>query len=249
MAGKIALITGAGSGIGRATALAFARQGAAVALADVQDDAGQATADMIAQAGGAALYLHADVARADDVQALVGQVVARFGRLDYAHNNAGVEGRHGLLADADEAEWDRVLAIDLKGVWLCMKYEIRQMQAQGGGAIVNTASVAGLIGAEGLGPYAAAKHGVVGLTKTAAIEYARAGIRVNAVCPGFISTPMVDRFVQGDQRAGDRLARAHPLGRLGTPEEVAEAVVWLCSEASSFITGHALAVDGGMVIR
>jgi NAD(P)-dependent dehydrogenase (short-subunit alcohol dehydrogenase family) len=249
MAGKVALVTGAGSGIGRATALAFARQGAAVAVADVDDAGGEQTVAQIGQAGGAAIFLHADVSREADVAAMIGQVVASYGRLDYAHNNAGIGGRGGPLAEADEGDWDRVLAVNLKGVWLCMKHEIRQMLAQGGGAIVNTASVAGLIGAEGLGVYAASKHGVVGLTKTGALEYARAGIRVNAVCPGFIATPMVERFTGGDPHANARLARANPQGRIGAPEEVAAAVVWLCSDAASLINGHALAIDGGLVVR
>lgn len=249
IAGKVALVTGGGSGIGRATALAFARRGATVAVADLDDDGGQITVDQIAQAGGAALFLHADVSRAADVQALIDQIVARYGRLDYAHNNAGIEGRPGPLIECGEDEWDRIIAVNLKGVWLCLQAEIRHMIGQGGGAIVNTASVAGLVGSEGLAAYGASKHGVVGLTKTAALEYARAGIRVNAVCPGFIHTPMLVRFTADDAKANARLARAHAIGRLGTPEDVAEAVVWLCSDAAAFITGHALAVDGGLLAR
>lgn len=249
MAGKVALVTGGGSGIGRATALAFARRGAAVVLADTNDDAGQAAADAIGRDGGTALFLHADVSRSADVHTMIAQAVARFGRLDYAHNNAGIEGQPGPMLECSEDEWDRIIAVNLKGVWLCLQAEIRQMIGQGGGAIVNTASVAGLVGSEGLAAYSASKHGVVGLTKTAALEYARAGVRVNAVCPGFIHTPMLVRFTNDDAQANARLARAHALGRLGTPEEVAEAVVWLCSEAAAFVTGHALAVDGGLVAR
>ena len=249
MDGKVALITGGGSGIGRATALAFAQQGARVVVADVQDHGGEQTVAQIAQAGGAAMYVHADVSRAADVAALVQQVVASYDRLDYAHNNAGVGGPVRSLDEIDESQWDQVIAVNLKGVWLCMKHEIQQMRAQGGGAIVNTASVAGLIGAEGIAAYGASKHGVVGLTKTAALEYASAGIRVNAVCPGFIDTPMVAALIDGDPRTSARLARAHPLGRIGTPDEVAVAVVWLCSDAASFITGHALPIDGGLTVR
>jgi len=247
MAGKVALVTGGGSGIGRAAALAFARAGAAVAVADIDAAGGQATAEQIAAAGGAAHFIQADVSRAADVQAMVAETVAHFGRLDYAHNNAGIEGRVVPLLEGDEAEFDRIIAVNLKGVWLCLKHELPQMIAQGGGAIVNTASVAGLVGSAGMAAYGASKHGVVGLSKTAAVEYARAGIRVNAVCPGFIHTPMVDRFTGNQPAANERLARNAPLKRLGTPEEVAEAVVWLCSDAAAFITGHALAIDGGLI--
>ncbi|MBS1967945.1 MAG: SDR family oxidoreductase [Chloroflexi bacterium SZAS-1] len=247
MVGKVALVTGAGSGIGRAAARLFAQHGAAVAVADIDAAGGQATAEQITHDGGTSVFIRADVAHADDVQAMIAQVVAQFGRLDYAHNNAGIEGRVAPLLECDEAQWDRIIAVNLKGVWLCLQHELRQMLAQGGGAIVNTASVAGLVGTAGMAAYAASKHGVVGLTKTAAIEYARAGIRVNAVCPGFIHTPMVERYTANDAQANARLARAHAIRRLGTPEEVAEAVVWLCSDAAAFVTGHALAVDGGLV--
>jgi NAD(P)-dependent dehydrogenase (short-subunit alcohol dehydrogenase family) len=190
------------------------------------------------------------VSKAVEVEALMAQAVSTYGRLDCAHNNAGIEGVEARTADYPEDDWDRVIAINLKGVWLCMKYEIPQMQRQGGGAIVNTASLAGLVGALRMPAYVASKHGVAGLTKAAALEYAKAGIRVNAVCPGVIRTPMVERFFfSRHPRAESRLTAAEPIGRLGTPEEVAAAVVWLCSDAASFVTGHTMSVDGGMVAQ
>jgi NAD(P)-dependent dehydrogenase (short-subunit alcohol dehydrogenase family) len=248
LAEKVALVTGGSSGIGRATALLFAREGAKVAVADVEMEGGQETVRQIKAGGGEALFVKADVSKAAEVEALINQTVASYGRLDYAHNNAGIEGRLALTAEAREESWDRVLTINLKGVWLCMKYEIPQMLKQGGGAIVNTASGAGLVGIAGGGAYVASKHGVVGLTKTAALEYAKAGIRVNAVCPSVIQTPMVERIVS---RLGPRytLVDAQPIGRMGRPEEIAAAVVWLCSDAASFVTGHAMAVDGGYVAQ
>ena len=249
LAGKVALVTGASSGIGRASALAFAREGARVVVADVTVEGGQETVRLIKHAGGEALFVEANVAQAAEVESLVQQAVATYGRLDCAHNNAGVEGQAAFTADDTEANWDRVLAVNLKGVWLCMKYEIRQMLAQGGGAIVNTASGVGLIGIRGGGAYVASKHGVVGLTKTAALEYAKSGIRVNAVCPGVIQTPMVERITRQYPRAAETMAAAHPIGRTGNPEEIAEAVVWLCSDTASFVTGHAMAVDGGYVAQ
>jgi len=245
--GKVALVTGAGSGIGRATALACAREGAKVVAADIAVEGGEETVAHIKRAGGEAIFVATDVTQANAVQALIAAAVAAYGRLDCAHNNAGIEGVWATTADYPEDDWDRVMAVNLKGVWLCMKYEIPQMLQQGGGAIVNTASLAGLVGAKRLAAYVASKHGVVGLTKTAALEYAKAGIRVNAVCPGVIHTAMVERmFFQRRSQVVERLAASEPLGRLGTPEEVAEAVVWLCSDAASFVTGHALSVDGGL---
>ena len=249
LVGKVALVTGASSGIGRASALAFAREGAKVVVVDVTVEGGQETVRLIRRAGGEALFVEADVSRALEVESLVRQAVATYGRLDCAHNNAGVEGQAAFTADDTEANWDRVLAVNLRGVWLCMKYEIRQMLAQGGGVIVNTASGAGLIGIRGGGAYVASKHGVVGLTKTAALEYAKSGIRVNAVCPGVIQTPMVGRIMRRHPRAAETMAAAHPIGRTGKPEEIAEAVVWLCSDVASFVTGHAMAVDGGYVAQ
>ena len=248
--GKVALVTGGGSGIGRASALAFAREGACVVVADVAVEGGNETVALIKAAGGTATFVRADVSQATEVAALVDAAVATYGRLDCAHNNAGIEGLEAPTAEYPEDDWDRVIAINLKGVWLCMKYEIPHMQRQGGGAIVNTASMAGLVGARRMPAYVASKHGVAGLTKTAALEYARAGIRVNAVCPGVIRTPMVERFFFSHHpRAETRLSAAAPIGRLGTPEEVAEAVVWLCSAAASFVTGHTMTVDGGMVAQ
>jgi NAD(P)-dependent dehydrogenase (short-subunit alcohol dehydrogenase family) len=248
--GKVALVTGGGSGIGRATALALAREGAAVVVADVTVAGGEETVQRIRQSGAQATFFQADVARASQVEALIRQTVSTYGRLDCAHNNAGIEGVEARTADYPEDDWDRVIAINLKGVWLCMKYEILHMQRQGGGAIVNTASIAGLVGAQRMPAYVASKHGVAGLTKAAALEYARAGIRVNAVCPGVIRTPMVERFfLSRHARAESRLTAAEPIGRLGTPEEVAEAVVWLCSDAAAFVTGHTMTVDGGLVAQ
>lgn len=249
VAGKVTLVTGASSGIGRATALAFAREGAKVVVSDVAVEGGQETVRLIRNAGGEAIFLKADVSRTAEVEALVQQTVATYGRLDCAHNNAGIEGRVGRVADDDDDNWDRVIAINLTGVRLCMKYEIRQMLTQGGGAIVNTASGAGLVGIRGSSAYVASKHGVIGLIKTAALEYAKSGIRVNAVCPGVIQTPMVERITQASPRATAAMAAMHPMGRTGKPEEIAEAVLWLCSDAASFVTGHSLSVDGGYVTQ
>jgi NAD(P)-dependent dehydrogenase (short-subunit alcohol dehydrogenase family) len=245
--GKAALVTGAGSGIGRATALACAREGAKIVVADMAVEGGEETVSMIKSAGGKATFVLVNVTQAAEVEAMVAAAVSAYGRIDCAHNNAGIEGVFATTADYPEADWDRVMAVNLKGVWLCMKYEIPQMLQQGGGAIVNTASLAGLVGAKRMPAYVASKHGVAGLTKTAALEYAKSGIRVNAVCPGIIHTAMVDRmFLNRRPDLEDRLAAVEPMGRLGKPEEVAEAVVWLCSDAASFVTGHTMTVDGGI---
>ena len=245
--GKVALVTGGGSGIGRATSLAFAGRGAKVVVADIASAGGEETVRLVKAAGGEAAFVKADVARAAEAHALIAAAVKTYGQLDYAHNNAGLEGLSAPTADCTEENWDRVLAVNLKGVWLCMKYEIPQMLTRGGGAIVNTASAAGLVGLRAFPAYAASKHAVLGLTKTAALEYAKAGLRINAVCPGFIRTPMVDRQSETHPDAAARLAAAAPMGRLGTPEEVAAAVLWLCSDEAAFITGQALTIDGGIV--
>jgi NAD(P)-dependent dehydrogenase (short-subunit alcohol dehydrogenase family) len=245
VAGKVALVTGASSGIGRATALAFAREGAKVVVADVTVEGGEETVVQVKKAGGEAIFVKTDVSKAVEVEALVAKAVATYGRLDCAHNNAGIAGNAKTVVDDTEDNWDRILAINLKGVWLCMKYEIAHMLKQGGGAIVNTASGAGLIGVRRGGAYVASKHGVVGLTKTAALEYAKAGIRVNCVCPGPIDTPMLQGIGGSNQVVIERMVAAQPGGRLGKPAEIAEAAVWLCSDAASFVTGLPMPVDGG----
>ena len=247
MEGKVALVTGAGSGIGRASAIAFARDGAKVIVSDVDVEGGEETTRLIKSDAGQAAFLKCDVSKAHEVETLVRKAVESFGRLDCAHNNAGIAGSPAPCADCTEETWDRTLDINLKGVWLCMKYEIRQMVKQGGGAVVNTASTAGLVGAKGSPAYAAASHGVVGLTKSAALEYAEAGVRVNAVCPGVTRTPMIERWTRSKPQVEAQMVARVPLRRMATPEEVAETVVWLCSDGASFITGHALAVDGGVV--
>jgi NAD(P)-dependent dehydrogenase (short-subunit alcohol dehydrogenase family) len=250
VAGKVALVTGSGSGIGRATALAFAREGAKVVVSDVAVDGGEETVNLIKKAGGDAIFVQANVSKAADVEALVNKAVQIYGRLDCAHNNAGVPGPNKSIIDISEESWDRVIAVNLTGVWLCLKYEIAQMLKNGGGAIVNTSSDAGLVGLRRGGAYVASKHGVVGLTKTAALEYAKSGVRVNAVCPGPIDTPML--WGPGGEQASrfvNKMVASQPGGRLGKPEEIAEAAVWLCSDAASFVTGHALPVDGGYMAQ
>ena len=247
--GKVALITGAGSGIGRASALVFAREGAKVALADIVVEGGEETVRMVKEAAGEAFFIKADVSNAADVEAMVNTVVETYGRIDCAYNNAGIEGQLASTDEYAEDMFDKVIGINLTGVWLCMKYELPHMLKQGSGAIVNTASGAGLIGVAGMSAYVASKHGVVGLTKTAALEYAKSGIRVNAVCPGLIQTPMVERITNGHPQLGEALVAAEPIGRTGRPEEIAESVVWMCSDAASFVTGHAMSVDGGFVAQ
>ena len=248
---KIALVTGAGSGIGRASSLVLAREGAKVVVSDINAEGAEATLSTIKEMGGEGVFVHADVSKPEDVQALVASVIHTYGRLDCAYNNAGIEGyMEGRLHEYPEDIWDRLIGINLKGVWLCLKYEIPRMLEQGGGAIVNTASAAGLVGSRRLAAYVASKHGVVGLTKAAALEYARDGIRVNAVCPGIIDTPMMDRLIAGRQDDYEAtIPTRQPIGRLGTPEEIAESVAWLCSDAASLITGIALSVDGGFTAQ
>jgi NAD(P)-dependent dehydrogenase (short-subunit alcohol dehydrogenase family) len=245
--GKAGLVTGGGGGIGRAAALAMAREGARVAVADIRPEAAAETVARVNAAGGQAISLSGEVTSDREVQAMVGAVVAAYGRLDCAFNNAGIAGWHVEAAGRKTAEWseaafDRMIAVNLKGVWLCMKHEIAQMQAQGGGAIVNTGSIAGLIGLPTSSAYVAAKHGVLGLTKTAAIEYADNRIRINAVCPGYIDTPMTKEVMQ---RRGAAILAQTPMHRMGTPEEIAEMVVWLFCDRASYVTGACYNVDGG----
>lgn len=289
--GKVALVTGGSSGIGRATALAFAREGAKLVVADVDAAGGEETVRLIREAhiaaptkihaaipalAGAgvrsnadsyptkgngdktgaygwdsdvARFVMTDVSKAAEVETLIQKVIQTFGRLDYTFNNAGIEGITGTTVDLSEENWDRVINTNLKGVWLSMKYEIPEFLKQGGGAIVNTSSVAGLVGFQGIPAYVASKHGVVGLTKSAALEYAKSGIRINAVLPGVIRTPMVERFLDGNPKGEVSLVAQQPIGRFGTPEEIAEVVIWLCSDAASFVTGHALVADGGFVVQ
>jgi NAD(P)-dependent dehydrogenase (short-subunit alcohol dehydrogenase family) len=248
-ANKVIFITGASSGIGRATALAFAREGASVALADVGDQGGLETVRLVEARGARALFVHCDVSSDREVRSALGKTIETFGRLDCAFNNAGIEGQQASTADCTEENWDRVLSVNLKGIWLCMKHEIPLLLKQGRGAIVNCSSIAGLVGFPGIPAYVASKHGVVGLTKTAALELAKTGIRVNAVCPGVIETPMIERFVHGEALIRQQLVGGEPIGRVGQPEEIAETVLWLCSDAASFVTGQPIAVDGGWVAQ
>jgi NAD(P)-dependent dehydrogenase (short-subunit alcohol dehydrogenase family) len=247
--GKVALVTGGASGIGRAAALIMAREGARVMVSDVLEEAGEETAHLIKQSQGEARFFKCDVSNKDSVEEMVAKTIEAFGRLDCAFNNAGIEGKPAATLDCTEEGWERTIAVNLTGVWYCMRAEIRQMLQQGGGAIVNTASVAGLVGFEGLPAYVASKHGVAGLTKTAALEYAKQGVRVNAVCPGVIDTPMVRRLFENQPGTEEEFARREPVGRFGRPEEIGEAVTWLCSDASSFVTGVTMPVDGGWVAQ
>ena len=246
--GRVALVTGAGSGIGRASALAFARAGAKVVVSDVSPQSGAETTELIREAGGEVTFIAADVSDGEQVAALIDGVRGRYGHLDCAHNNGGIEGPLSTVVDLDENDWDRVIGINLKGVWWCLKHQIPMMLERGRGAIVNTASVSGLKGFPPLLPaYVASKFGVVGLTAVTARFYASRGIRINAVCPGAIDTPMLGRIGEGAQRLGISLVAENPAGRLGAPAEVADAVVWLCSDAASFITGQTLTIDGGFL--
>ena len=248
--GKVALITGAGSGIGRATAKIFAREGARLVLADVVEDGGKQTLAMVADTGKDAIFVKTDVSKQEDVDALIAKAVEAYGRIDCAFNNAGIEGKNGLTHECERDNWDRVIAINLTGVWLCMKAEIAQMLKQGkGGAVVNTSSGAGLAGVRGMPAYVAAKHGVAGLTRAAAIEYGKHNIRVNAVCPGPIRTPMMDRLLGKRPDAEARFARGGPLRRLGEPSEIGETVAWLCSDHASYVTGLPMPVDGGFMAQ
>jgi NAD(P)-dependent dehydrogenase (short-subunit alcohol dehydrogenase family) len=250
MEGKAAIVTGGGSGIGRASALALAREGAAVVVADVNVEGGERTVAAISSACGQAVFQKADISVEADVMALVDRAVDEFGRLDCAHNNAGVQGALAPTAEYALEDWERVVAVNLTGTWLCMKYELARMAAAGGGAIVNTASTFGLVGTVGLPGYVATKHAIVGLTRAAALEYAEAGIRINAVCPGVIDTPLLatllDELTDGHpEQAAEQFVAGEPMKRMGKPAEIAEAVLWLCSPAASFVTGLAMPVDGG----
>lgn len=247
--GKVALVTGASTGIGFATAKAFGEAGARVVLAAHNKESLEVAANMLKTAGHEVLAFTCDVADEAQVKAMVEQTVKQFGRLDAAYNNAGIQSPVAETADANGQEFDHVQAVNLRGVWSCMKYELIQMRQQGGGAIVNCSSMGGLIGIAGRGAYHASKHGVIGLTKSAALEYAARGIRINAVCPGIIETPMVRRMLDTEPEAMEVLMKDQPIGRLGRPEEIAAAVLWLCSPRSSFVIGHALAVDGGYTAR
>ena len=245
-AGKVALVTGAAGGIGRAIALAFGRAGACVVVADNAVDGGHATAGMIVEEGGKALFVNANVTRAGDVDALIEKAVNYYGRIDCAVNNASIEEASANLSDTDEAQFDRVMDANVKGLWLCMKRELAQMSAQGSGTIVNVASTAALVGTPSQSIYAASMHAVVGLTKSVAAEYAQAGIRINSVCPGTVRTPLLARTFEREPALEAKLKAANPMGRIAEPAEVANAVMWLCSEQSSFVTGHQLALDGGL---
>lgn len=244
--GQVALVTGAGNGIGRATALAFAAQGLKVVVSDVDVNGGEGTVAQIRDAGGTASFVRCDVTREAEVKALVEATVSTYGRLDYAFNNAGIDIERGKLADSTEAEFDALMNVNVKGVWLCLKHQIPVMLAQGGGAIVNTASVAGLLAAPKMAIYSATKHAVIGLTKSAAIEYGKKNIRVNAVCPAVIDTEMFRRADAADPKKGAFARAMHPIGRIGKAEEIAAAVLYLCSDAAGFTTGVALPVDGGL---
>lgn len=253
VSGKVALVTGSGAGIGRATALKFASEGAKVMVSDVNVSGGEETVSLIKAAGAEAAFLKADVSVAEEVDALIGQTVTTFGQLDCACNNAGIEGTIAPMVDQTMENFDRIIAINLRGTFLCLQAEIRQMLTSGGGAIVNLASVAGLIGFAGLSPYVASKHGVNGLTKNAALEYSKAGIRVNSVCPGGIDTRMLDSLAdqatEGAQTSREMMSPLHPIGRIGTADEVAELIVWLCSNRAGFVTGANVPVDGGFVAQ
>jgi NAD(P)-dependent dehydrogenase (short-subunit alcohol dehydrogenase family) len=245
--GKVGIVTGGTSGIGRDAAVLFAKAGAKVVVAGRREVEGKETIDLIRAAGGDGLFVKTDVSQAAEVYALVQKTVEKYGRLDFAFNNAGIEGNWIPIVEQSEEDWDRTININLKGTWLCLKHEIRQMLKQGGGgAIVNMASVAGLIGSAGAATYCASKHGVMGLTKAAALETARSGIRINVVCPAVIETPMVER-VFGEPEFRKYALGLHPIGRFGTPMEVAEAVVWMCSDRASFMTGQSLVLDGGFL--
>lgn len=247
--GKVAIVTGAATGIGRATAVAFARKGIRLTLADINMEKIKETEKQIKASGVNAISLETNVADPKAVKAMVEKTIQTYGRIDYAFNNAGIEGEQDLTADCSLENWKRVIDVNLNGVFYCMKYEIPEILKQKDGAIVNMSSVAGRVGFPNIAAYTASKHGVNGLTKTSALEYAERGIRINAVCPGVINTEMIERFTKGNKEALAGMKKMEPIGRLGEPEEVANAVIWLCSDKASFITGHALPIDGGFLVR
>ncbi len=244
---KVALVTGGSFGIGRATAIAFAKRGAKVVVVDWLEDKDGDTIKGIKAEGSEALFIKCDVSKASDVKAMIDQTISMFGRIDFAFNNAGIEGIMGQTHECTEENWDKTIGVNLKGIWLCMKHQIAIMQKQSKGVIINCASVAGLIGFPGLPAYVASKHAVAGLTKTAALENAKLNIRINAVCPGVIKTPMIDRLTGNEKSIEKNYESMEPVGRMGQPEEVAEVVVWLCSDAASFVTGVIMPVDGGWI--
>ena len=242
---KVALVTGGGSGIGRATVLAFCKKGFKVVAVDLNGDSGDETVKLAKKLGNDAQFIRADVSNSGQVKALIDRILEEHGRLDVAYNNAGIEGPSGGLAQCTESEFDEVIAINLKGVWICMKYELPAILKSGGGAVVNTSSISGLVGSGGLVPYAASKFGVSGLTRSAAMEYGKLGVRVNAVCPGTIDTPMVERLSTSDPNNSANIIKRTPLSRKGNPTEVADVVVWLCSDSASYVNGALVPVDGG----
>ena len=247
--GAVAVVTGGSTGIGRAAALKFAEEGASVVVADVNVEEGEETVELIEETGGEAVFVETDVSEEADVGRMVDTAVETFGGLDFAFNNAGIEGETAPTSEQPMSNWNNVIDVNLKGVFNCMQAEIPVMLEHGGGAIVNTASIAGELGFRGLAPYVASKHAVVGLTKTAALEYSTEGVRVNAILPGVIDTPMVQRSAQADQEMMEQVQRATPMGRLGAPEEIGDAAVWLCSEEASFMTGESMTIDGGYVTQ
>jgi NAD(P)-dependent dehydrogenase (short-subunit alcohol dehydrogenase family) len=246
--GKVAFVTGAASGIGRATAIAFALEGASVVVADISEQGSHETTNIIKEADERALPVKCDVSQTEDVKSCLGQAIETFGRLDFAFNNAGVEQKLALTAELAVEEWDRVVNINMRGLFLCLKHEIPLMLKQGGGAIVSTSSGAGVKGFKAEAAYVAAKHGVVGLTKAAALDYAQSNVRINAVAPGIIDTQMIQRFSGGTPEGRQAMISQEPVGRMGQPEEIASAVLWLCSDAASFVTGHTMVVDGGQTV-
>ncbi len=241
--GKTAIVTGGSFGIGKAAAILFAKKGAKVAIVDCIED--RETVDAVKLAGGEAIFIKCDVSKEEEVSNMVEKTIDAFGGIDFAFNNAGIEGMSAPTHECTVENWDRVMGVNIRGAWLCMKYEIPHMLKQNKGAIVNNSSIAGLVGFQGIPAYVASKHALNGLTKNAALEYAKLGIRINSVCPGVIKTPMIDRFTGKKKEVEQQFANQEPVGRMGQPEEVAEAVCWLCSDSASFITGHTMAVDGG----